>query len=322
MSKPMAPPLHGLTAAVAAGALAACSSSGGEESADERDVITVGVQPMAELAPFYIAQDLGLFEEQGIEVEVHEVSEGATLVATMVSGETPIIYANYVSLLTAVDQELPVRVFRENDRPGVQALYVMPDSQIEEPEDFDGATIAVSGLGNVMEITARAALDHHGVDLGTVEFVEFPPPNMQAALEEGQVDAAWLVEPFVTLAAEEVDARPVVSAFEGAAEEAPVAGWATSAQFLDDDPQAVAAFKDALDEAMEIAVSDSDAVAEIIPTYSEMSPEIAASITMPSYAPDSDLSGLSIVQDMMIDYDVIDEAADLNSVIVEADELE
>jgi NitT/TauT family transport system substrate-binding protein len=312
---------------VSLAAAAACSggqadgSATAEPNGDEPTQITVGVQPFAELAPFYIAEERGLFEERGLKVDVHQANEGASLVAAMVAGEVPIIYSNYVSLFTAADKGLPARIFRENDRPGVQALYVLPDSEIQEPADFEGATIAVNGLGNVMEITARAVLEHHGVDLSTVNFVELPPPNMEAALAEGQVDAAWLVEPFVTFATNNLQARPVVSAFEGPTDDVPVAGWATTAQFLEENRQALADFKAAMDEAMKIAASDTDAVAEIIPTYTQMPPEVARSLSEISYAVDSDLSGLETWQDLLLHYEVIDKSVDLDQVVVDDSEL-
>ncbi|WP_345044923.1 ABC transporter substrate-binding protein [Georgenia daeguensis] len=316
----------------AAAALLAACAGGGDGQADaggdgatdtatETRQIKVGVQPFAELAPFYIAQQEGLFAEHGLEVEVQQASEGASLIAAMVGGDVPIVYSNYVSLLTAVDQGLPVRIFRENDRPGVQALYVLPDSEIQEPADFEGATIAVNGLGNIMEVTSRGVLEHHGVDLSTVKFVEIPPPNMQQALEQGQVDAAWLVEPFVTLATQ-TGARPVVSAFEGPTENAPVAGWATTAQYLQENPDVVADFKAAMDEAMEIAASDPDAVAEIIPTYTEISPELAQSLAEIAFAENSDLSGLAGLEELLVKYEIIAEPTDLEEVVVEESELE
>jgi NitT/TauT family transport system substrate-binding protein len=238
----------------------------------------------------------------------------------MVAGELPIVYSNYFSLLTAADQGLPVRVFRENDRPGVQGLYVVPDSDITEPGDFEGASIAVSGLGNVMEITSRAVLEHHGVDLDSVEFVELAPPTMLQALEQGQVDAAWLVEPFATLGQAEQDVRMVVSAFEGPSEDSPVAGWATTADVAESDPDMLAAFSAAMDEAMEIVHSEPDAVAEIIPTYTEMTPELASSLGPVGYAEGNDLADLSIVEDLLLRYDIISGPVDLDSLIVSVEE--
>jgi NitT/TauT family transport system substrate-binding protein len=325
------PRTHRRCAALAAGALAltlAGCGGGADESSDESGsengdgltAITVGVQPFAELAPLYIAQERGLFDEHGLEVTVQPASQGAELITAMVAGELPIVYSNYFSLLTAADQGLPVRVFRENDRPGVQGLYVVPDSDITEPGDFEGASIAVSGLGNVMEITSRAVLEHHGVDLDSVEFVELAPPTMLQALEQGQVDAAWLVEPFATLGQAEQDVRMVVSAFEGPSEDSPVAGWATTADVAESDPDMLAAFSAAMDEAMEIVHSEPDAVAEIIPTYTEMTPELASSLGPVGYAEGNDLADLSIVEDLLLRYDIISGPVDLDSLIVSVEE--
>jgi NitT/TauT family transport system substrate-binding protein len=163
-------------------------------------------------------------------------------------------------------------------------------------------------------------LEHHGVDLDSVEFVELAPPTMLQALEQGQVDAAWLVEPFATLGQAEQDVRMVVSAFEGPSEDSPVAGWATTADVAESDPDMLAAFSAAMDEAMEIVHSEPDAVAEIIPTYTEMTPELASSLGPVGYAEGNDLADLSIVEDLLLRYDIISGPVDLDSLIVSVEE--
>lgn len=320
-------------AALTAGALALVAACAAQTDETEQNApsaqateaagvitLTVGVLPFAELAPLHLAQERGIFERHGLDVQIEQATGGGAVVASLISGDISIVYSNYVTLIEAWERGLPIRVFRENDRPGVQALYTMPDGGVESPDDLSGALVAINSLGNIMELTSRAVLDAEGVDSDTVEFVEISPADMEAMLVAGNVDAAWLVEPFVTLATEASGVRPVISAFQGPTEDLPVAGWATTEDYLTQQPDAVARFRDAIDEAMEAIAADPAAAASIIPTFTAMSEELAAQLTV-GYAIESDLADVERVLDLMVEYGVASGDGDLEELLVDDSEL-
>ena len=205
-----------------ADAPATSASGGGPETTE----ITVGVQPFAEVSAFYLAVQEGIFEEEGLTVTPEVAAGGgAGLIPGLVSGDLHFAYSNYVSVVQAASRGLPLRVVRENDRPGVQGLYSLPASGITSPADLAGKKVAINGLGNIMELTTRAALDENGVDPDSVSFVELPPADFLSALKLGNVDAAWLVEPFVSIGTKTEQAQLVLDVFDGPTAELPVAGW-------------------------------------------------------------------------------------------------
>lgn len=295
-------------------------SGGAGAGGPEKATITVGTQAFAELAPLHIAIRQGLFKEEGLEIELTDsTGGGAGLITGLVSGNTDIAYSNYVSLIQANAKGLPLRVIRENDRPGVQGLYAMPDSGITKPSDFAGKTIAINGFGNIMELTARSVLGSHGVNQDQLKFIELPPPQMQAALEQGQVDAAWLVEPFVTIAESAAGVKKVISAFEGPTEDLPVAGWSVTEQFAGSNPNTVAAFVRAMDKAMAIATEDKAAVVEAITSYTKIPKEVAEQMKPLAFAEESDFSSLPKLQDLMIERKIIDKPINMDDFIIKVD---
>lgn len=312
----------GMAAALVAG-LAACggdseagTAAAGSGDGPEQATIVVGTQTFAELAPLHMAIEQGIFEDHGLTVELADsTGGGAGLIPGMVAGDIDVVYSNYVSLLQGASKGLPLQVIRENDRPGVQALYVTPESGIKTPEDLAGKTIAVNGLGNIMELTARAVLESHGVT--DAKFVEIPPPSMEAALAQGQVDAAWLVEPFVTIASGTLGVKPVVSAFEGPTENVPVAGWAVRKDFAQQNPKTVSAFVEAMDEAMAIAVKDDQAVKDSLLTFTEIPEAVVAKLNPISFAEKSDFSKLADLNEIMVDQGLIEKPVDLESFVAE-----
>jgi NitT/TauT family transport system substrate-binding protein len=291
------------------------ATSGGGDGAPETTELTVGVQAFAEVAALYVAVDQGLFEDEGLTV-TPEVGTGggAGLVAGLVSGDLNFVYTNYVSVVQAASEGLPLKMVRENDRPGPQALYSLPASGITKPADLEGKKVAINGLGNIMELTTRAALEENDVDPDSVEFVELPPPDMLAALSAGNIDAAWLAEPFVTIAGSQGDVE-VLDVFSGSTEDLPVAGWGTSAQFAAENPNTVAAFTRAMDAAMEMVDEDPSLVAEIVPTYTQLTPEVAAKLNPINFAVESNLADISQVEELMRKYGFIDDEVDVDELI-------
>lgn len=302
--------------------LTACGGSDGDSGDDELQELNVGVLSFADLAPFYMADEEGIFEEHGLDVSIQETASGVAQLPSLISGEIDINYGSYISLMQAVDQGLPLAVIRENNRPGSQGIHVAEDSDIESVQDLEGATIAVNALGSVQELTSRAVLDHHDVDPASVSFVELPPPEMPSALDLGNVEAAWLVEPFVTTSTGSGTSREITSAWDGPTAEMPVAGWASSQEFVAENPEAVASFNAALEEAMQLAEDDPQLMAEVIPEYTDIEPEVAEQVAEnTSITSGNELEDLEIVSDLMLEHDFIDEAIDVDELIVREDEL-
>lgn len=294
--------------------LAACGSGDDDDPGADQDGATsvvVGTMPLADLAPFHHALDTGLFEEAGLDVEFVSSSTGAAQIAAMMSGDVHITYSNFVSVLQGAQEGLPLRIVRENNRSGPQGIYVPADSPIEDPTDLAGASVAINSLGNIQELTSRAVLEARGVDLATVEFVEMPPPDMGAALEQGHVDAAWLVEPFLTRGVQ-AGHREVASAFEGPTENLPVAGWLTTEDYLAEHADVVDSFIAVMDQAMAEAEDDPGVIAEAIPGYTEIDPQLASELSPPALTPTSDLTDFDVLRDLMLEYGLLDEELDVD----------
>lgn len=73
-------------------------------------------------------------------------------------------------------------------------------SGIDTVADLKGKRIAINDLNTIPHLSVQAAVTKAGLDPDDVEFVILPFPAILDALSGGQVDAAYLVEPFYTLA--------------------------------------------------------------------------------------------------------------------------
>ena len=86
---------------------------------------------------------------------------------------------------------------------GGAALMVTPGSSIKTPADFKGRSIATPQLGNTQDVSCRAWLARNGLTCtleGAGDCRVAPTPNsMQLQLmKQGDIDACWTVEPWVS----------------------------------------------------------------------------------------------------------------------------
>ena len=69
--------------------------------ADEQTTLTVGVIPIADVAPLYLGIKEGFFEEENLKIEPQLAEGGAAITPAVLSGDFQIGFSNTVSLLIA-----------------------------------------------------------------------------------------------------------------------------------------------------------------------------------------------------------------------------
>ncbi|MGY1693183.1 ABC transporter substrate-binding protein [Geodermatophilus sp. SYSU D01105] len=300
-------------------ALAACGSDdGGEEAsggAGGTTALTVGYFPLVHTASAVHADETGIFTEQGLDVTLEQTAGGAQAIPSLIAGEYDITYGNYTSALLAAQQGLPVRIIAGNDvGADDHAIMVASDSAYQSPADLAGARVAVNNLQNIGTVAVNAVLQDAGVDVSTIQFLELPYPDMAAALDAGDVDAIWQVEPFQA-AALAGGARVLFPLFSGPVEDMPVAGWLTTEQYAQENPEAVEAFRAAMAASMEQLQGDRERLVELVPTYTQVPAETVQQVALPEWDAEVDEAQLQEMADLMLEYGIISEEFDVQTMI-------
>lgn len=85
---------------------------------------------------------------------------------------------------------------------GGAALVVQPDGRIKAPADFKGKKVATPQLGNTQDVACRSWLTQQGFKItqlgGDVFVVPTANPDQLNLFKQGDVDAVWTVEPWVS----------------------------------------------------------------------------------------------------------------------------
>jgi NitT/TauT family transport system substrate-binding protein len=286
-------------------AVSGCSllSGSGDAGAPghERATIRLGTIPIVDLAPVYIALKKGYFRDEGVDVQLKTIQGGAAGIPSLVNGELDVTFGNWVSFLAAqakgaADLKFVADGYR--GKPGMFLIMAPADGTVKSAKDLAGKKIAVNTRGNVAELAVRAALTAQQVDLGGVQFPELAFPDMQAALQRKDIDAALVVEPFITRAVQQIGAVPVLDTMTGDVAELPIGGYATSAKFAQSNPATLDAFRRALIKAQRDA-ADRTEVESVITEYAKVDAVTAAQLHLGAYPSGIDVERLRGVVELM-----------------------
>jgi NitT/TauT family transport system substrate-binding protein len=314
--------LSGALALTLAIPLAACG--GGDEPASdsglEQTEITVGTMPIGDTAPLQIAISQGLFKAEGLTVKTSVINGGAEAVPKLKSGQLDISVGNYVSFIAARARgALEPKIVAEASQsaPMTHALLVAKDSPIRTLADLKGKKIAVNTKRNVGTLMVRSAARRAGVQLDEDRnFVEVPPPNTEAVLKSGGVDAAAAVEPFGTQITRKLGARVLADLSHGPTVGFPLAGWVSTEEFVARNPKTIAAFQRAIIKAQGIA-ADRKVVQDILPKYARgIDADVAASMKLTLYPTSLDPARLERVANLMRQYGLLTQPVEVRSMLV------
>jgi NitT/TauT family transport system substrate-binding protein len=161
---------------------------------------------------------------------------------------------------------------------------VPPGSPIQRVAQIKGATIGVNALNNIGTLVVTSVLYDNGIYVKRdhVHFKAIPFPEMSHALMTHQIDAAWMVEPFVTYA-ELAGAETIADTDSGATQDFPIGGYMVTQSWEQTHPRTAAAFRRALLEGQKIASTNPPAVWEGLEKFAKMPSSTADLIALPAY---------------------------------------
>jgi len=94
---------------------------------------------------------------------------------------------------------------------GGASFIVHPDSEINSVEDFAGKRIAAPQIGNSQDVSLRSYLAENGLKSyekgGEVIVLNIPNPDIYTLFTKGEIDGAWVPEPWATILVRELDGK-------------------------------------------------------------------------------------------------------------------
>ncbi|MEU6521481.1 ABC transporter substrate-binding protein [Streptomyces sp. NPDC046924] len=317
-----------LSAGVAAVALlaltaTACGSSGSGSSGKSSDgttAVKVGVIPIVDVAPIYLGEKQGFYEKRGLDLTLESGQGGAAIVPGVVSGQFQFGFSNTTSLLVAQSQNVPVRAVANGvastgkEGADVGGVVVKGDSPIKSAKDLAGKKVAVNTLKNIGDTSVRESVRKDGGDPEKVRFVELAFDQMPAALQAGQVDAAWVVEPSLAVVKGQ-GGRVVASNFVDVSPDLTIALYFTSDKLAQQDPELVKKFAEATRESLAYANDHPDEVREILSTYTKIPQKTLDAMTLPGWPEEPNRASIERLGELGRKDGLFEKAPDLDKLL-------
>jgi NitT/TauT family transport system substrate-binding protein len=281
----------------------------------EKTDLTVGAVPVADEAGLYIAQDEGLFAQEGLHVTIKSIVSSADATSGQNDGKYDITAGNSVSYIQdQVDHLSDLEIVAEGSlmQPDNQALYTLPGSRITNVSELKGARIGVNAKNNIGTLLISSVLKEFGISAGQVHFVAVNFPDMGQALQAGKIDVAWLPEPLGSADAEGMGLQELCDLDQGATENFPVGWYVATKAWAKKYPRTLEAFLAALQQGQQMADSRRNIVEqamERLPAPYTVPAAIASVMTLENYplsvAPGIDASRVQRVANEMFQFHML-----------------
>lgn len=314
-------------AAAAVLALSGCTDSGAApssapteaEGTGELTPVRVAALPIAETGALWGAIEEGIFADHGLEVEIVPAQGGAQAIPALLSGDIQFAIGQPFGPIRADLQDLGIVVIGNyasslTEGKDVNAVVSLADSGITSPKDLAGKRVSVNSLGAAGDVTIMKAVQDDGGDPSTIEFVEVAFPDAQAQLDAGNIDAAWVPDPFMSQIVG-AGGNLVVHPYQATIPGLPLLVDITTQELLDSDPELVSEFAAAMAEALDWASANEDAVRAAIVTNMGIPEEAAAGITLPNFTSEVDVAAIEELVALAIEFGVLDAEPDLDTLI-------
>ena len=181
--------------------LVGCTTSK-EEGDSSSNKIRIAIQPYPLYTPIYVAKELGTLEkalkEIDVEVEWTSFKSGPLVNESFASGQQDIGVVGDVPAIIAKSSGQN-NIIISNASYGEKALAVLvkSGSKIKDSSQLKGKKIAYV-KGSYAHHLLSVVLERAGLTLNDIESVNLAAGDIPSAIENGEVDAGVLWEPFIT----------------------------------------------------------------------------------------------------------------------------
>lgn len=258
---------------------------GGAAGGDGVTEVRGAILPTATHLPMMVAEEEGIFDANGIDMELTVVQNIAILPGAMGRqfdfGSTTlpdVIKAQQ----EGIDVAITSNVADESSDVAISGVFAGKGSGIEGPEDLVGKKVGVVAIGGNIHTSTLFWLVNEGVDHELINFIEVPPPNQLDQLNGGQIDAAENLEPFrsaILDAGHELLVDPILEVSDPAT----LLSWMSDRAWAEENPDTVEAVVTSINEAIELISEDDATAREVLAEYSGLPLDVAEAVQLPLY---------------------------------------
>jgi len=233
------------------------------EPLDPPEEVTVAYVPIMKFATMYVAEERGIFDKYGLDVNIESVASGTEAIAFLTEGQIDVGgIAIVTSLWNGWNDGLDIRIIAPGALEPLEnsptkflvRAELFENGEVTEVADLEGRVVGLAGgPGSGGEYLAAKALELGGLTIRDVETVNIGNPDMPAAFENGSIDAGLLGSPF---ADQVIEAGTAVAIAEDLVPGLMTVAFVGSGDFVTERPEVAQRFAIALMEASRLMQGD------------------------------------------------------------------
>ena len=200
----------GIAAAVAIAIIVGLGS--GQEQSNQ-DKIRVAFFPSIGHAAPIVGIENGIFQNgigEEIEIETKIFDSGPQVIESIFSSSIDVAYVGPGPVINGFlkSNGNDVKILA-GAASGGASFIIQPDSGLDSIENFDGKRIASPQISNSQDVSLRHYLTSNNLQSvekgGTVFVLNISNPDIYTLFAKGEIDGAWVPEPWATMLVEELD---------------------------------------------------------------------------------------------------------------------
>lgn len=156
-------------------------------------------------AAFFVAKEKELYENQGIKVEEKVFPYGVPLIEALSTGNIDVGYVGIPPAIIGRANNNPVTVIAavQNEGSGIAISKELYNKGVDSVRELKGKKIAHPGIGSIQYVMLLKELEKIGLTKNDVNLKIVAPPEMQMALENREIDAFIIWQPWLSKAKNE-----------------------------------------------------------------------------------------------------------------------
>ena len=270
----------GLAAVMTVGAAGSTTVSAADNET-EKITFVLDWTPNTNHTGLYVAENLGYFEDQGLEVEIVQPPEGGAD-ALVASGRAQfgVSFQDSMAPGVAGDNALPTTAVAALIQHNTSGIISRKGEGMDTPKGMEGKKYATWD-GPIEVAMIQNVVEQDGGDFSKVEMIPSTVTDEVSALESGFVDAIWIFYAWAGVKFELTGAETDYFAFKDIN---PVFDYYTPVviannEFLEEEPETAKKFLTALRDGYEYAIENPEEAADIL---CEAAPELDPELVLAS----------------------------------------
>ena len=294
-------------------------SCGGQEGKREK-LVKLKLAYIAANAdlPVFVAEELGLFEKHGLEVALVRANNSSEALIALLTKQVDAVGGLTFGVHFPAEVQDPGQLtlfqpFAETDRSVMSYLLAGKESGVTSIQDLKGRRIGTY-TGASQLVFLKLFLEKVGLDPERdVRIIQVAMELQAQALEAGQFDVLFTIEPYGTIAIKKAGARTVLENPRSKYILNPfwVGAAAVRTEFVSTHPTVVRALEESLDDALLEIEKDPVAMKKLLPKYTPIDEELALASGLYTWYPLGEVEeGFESIQqlaDLMHNFNLIDE---------------